>query len=376
MVDQNTFQRLYQYTDNFKKIKNTESSLIYSNYSMDAQPWLTILVITYRRSDMLKDAIKSIIRQESVKYPWEIVIMDNDSESVLPSWIKSMTAGLNIRYYVNSKNLGHEGNMNRGIQLSRGEWVALLHDDDLLVVNYLQLVPAYIEATCKWRTPVAYIRANYEEFYGAAHSRYYDKPQRMENVRFWKKIGWLGILLAGIGPTSVNSCGSLVNRQYFINIGGYNEIFNPIADSTLGLIFMNNGYSIAETSVPLGYYRQGNNASSKLETIYDFLVADYYLREFFYQRNLFTKMFGICFKQAQFHLQLQQQKKKASFLGMDLKENALCVPVWKKRPVVRMKLLVLFRRIYLALNRPYLVCVKWRKRNESRNFSWWIWDKN
>ena len=242
--------------------------------------------------------------------------------------------------------------------------------------NYLQLIPAYIKAARKWKRPLAYIRANYEEFYGNVQEVFFSKQQVAENTLFWKKSGWLGSLINGIGPTSVNSCGSLVNKQYFINIGGYNETFNPIGDSTLGLIFMNNEYSIAETSVPLGYYRQGKNLSSNIETLYDFLRADYYLREFLYQRNAFSKMFGCCFRKAQFYLQLQDRKNKAANLGLKLDENKLNLPIKGRKPIFRMKLMVLLRRIFLVLHRPNYIVVRWRGHNESGNFSRRVWNKN
>ena len=376
MVDEHTFYQLNQYTDNFVKIEDIDSNLIYTKVNDCGQPWLTILLITYKRPGVLKDAIRSIIGQKTVDYSWEIVVMDNDPESVIPEWLYDLTENLNIRYYINARNLGHEGNINRGMQLAKGKWVALLHDDDLLVPNYLQLIPAYIKAARKWKRPLAYIRANYEEFYGNVQEVFFSKQQVAENTLFWKKSGWLGSLINGIGPTSVNSCGSLVNKQYFINIGGYNETFNPIGDSTLGLIFMNNEYSIAETSVPLGYYRQGKNLSSNIETLYDFLRADYYLREFLYQRNAFSKMFGCCFRKAQFYLQLQDRKNKAANLGLKLDENKLNLPIKGRKPIFRMKLMVLLRRIFLVLHRPNYIVVRWRGHNESGNFSRRVWNKN
>ena len=42
-----------------------------------------------------------------------------------------------IKYIKNEKNLGAFGNMNRGIQLASNEFIVLLHDDDLLLENYL-----------------------------------------------------------------------------------------------------------------------------------------------------------------------------------------------------------------------------------------------
>ena len=40
--------------------------------------------------------------------------------------------------YKNEKNLGIYGNWNRCLQLARGKWYTMLHDDDLLSNNFLK----------------------------------------------------------------------------------------------------------------------------------------------------------------------------------------------------------------------------------------------
>ena len=376
MIEQAAFRKLDSYTNNFKKIVHISSELIYSNQRDYEEPQITILVITYRRPALLKDAIKSIVCQQHVDYPWEVVVMDNDPDSVLPEWLPDVSRNLSLRYYINSQNLGHEGNMNRGIQLSKGKWVALLHDDDLLVSNYLQLIPRYVDAAKKWKKPLAYVRANYEEFYGDVEESFFDYTSPKENTRLWRKCLWIGILINGVGPTSINSCGSLVNRSAFMDVGGYNEELNPIGDSTLGIIFMNNDYCVAETAVPLGFYRQGKNESSKKETLYGFLRADYLLREHLYNKNVFSKLFGCCFRNTQFYLQFQDRNERAQRFGYVLTEEELQLPINMKRSVVMEKLLILIRRIFLAVYRPNIILTRWRKYHESRYFSGRIRHKN
>lgn len=376
MMDQTTFQELDVFTDNFKKIDSISSKLIYSNQVDDKQPYITILVITYNRPQMLRDALLSIANQKEVDYSWEVVVMDNNPQSTLPSWLPDISQNLSLRYYVNSQNLGHEGNINRGMKLALGDWVALLHDDDLLVSNYLLLITDYIDTARRWKKPLAYIKAAYQEFSGMVKADFFSYMAPAENTRFWRKSTWLGMLLKGIGPTSVNSCGSLVNRKAFISIGGYNEIFNPIGDATLGIEFMNHGYSISETATPLGFYRQGENESSKQETIYSFIRADYYLREYLYARNLISKLFGICFRNVQLYMHFEFRKNRAKKLGFVLKEDELLLPVKIKKPHVRKQLLVFMQRCFLVLYRPNIILTRWRKYNESRDFSGRIRYKN
>lgn len=301
MIDR--FNSLIKETkNNFVKCSHIESELLWGDTSGVIHPWISVIIITYKRPDYFKQAFESVLRQQDVSYPWEILVMDNNPEETELLGYIAKKNNRKVRYYRNKKNLQHEGNINRGAELARGEWIALLHDDDLLAPDYLILIEQYIKACANWKKPLAYIKASYIEFQKIEEVL---DEQQFENRNIEKKASikpelWIETLIRGCGLTYINSCGSLIHRNRFFEIGGYNDELNPIGDSTLGLIFMEKGYSICPAKRVLGFYRQGDNTSSKKETVLNFLEADTQLRDYLYSRNWRYRLFGKIFGGLQF----------------------------------------------------------------------------
>lgn len=50
-----------------------------------------------------------------------------------------------ITYYKNKRNLGLFGNLNQCLKLAKGKWVCILHDDDILLPNYLSTMALAVE---------------------------------------------------------------------------------------------------------------------------------------------------------------------------------------------------------------------------------------
>ena len=104
------------------------------------QPVVSIIVPTYKRGQLLVDALQSVLAQDWT-LPFEIVIVDNDPESrrhpILLEELPEL-AGANYSYYVHRENMGWIGNFNRGIELAQAPWLTILNDDDLLDPDFLR----------------------------------------------------------------------------------------------------------------------------------------------------------------------------------------------------------------------------------------------
>ena len=114
-------------------------TLIYT--SKVENPEITIAIPTYKRPNLLLEAISSAINQEtSVKY--DIIVVDNnpgrgdETEQLMEKFRDSLL----VSYYKNSSNLGMVGNWNQLFSIAKGQWVAMLHDDDLLYPNYIKIM--------------------------------------------------------------------------------------------------------------------------------------------------------------------------------------------------------------------------------------------
>lgn len=129
--------------DNFKKYKHIKSNLIYGKH-LKQTPLLSIMIITYKRAEGLKNALESAINQ-TYKENYEIVVADDSgfdekTDILMKEYCKKYK---NIVYYRHEKNLGQYANWNRACELCRSEWYCLLHDDDMLKSNYLEELSKY-----------------------------------------------------------------------------------------------------------------------------------------------------------------------------------------------------------------------------------------
>lgn len=97
-------------------------------------PLVTVGIPTFRRSELLAQAVQSVLAQRFDR-PFELLITDNDPDSQGADRLLDRVPALRqhaFRYVVNGANLGNCQNVKRCIDLARSSWVTVLHDDDLL----------------------------------------------------------------------------------------------------------------------------------------------------------------------------------------------------------------------------------------------------
>lgn len=100
-------------------------------------PLVSICIPTFNKSSLLEIAVRSALDQG---YPnIEIVVTDNASTDGTVECVgclqKSHPNGGRIRYFSNSSNIGMTGNFRRAFELSSGEYITFLCDDDYLYPN-------------------------------------------------------------------------------------------------------------------------------------------------------------------------------------------------------------------------------------------------
>lgn len=124
-----------------------------------ADSMLTIAIPTYKRPDFLTQAIDSAINQNNVRLKYEVLVVNNDPESDLQELQKRYTnTPVTVRIVKNETNLGMLGNVNRCVALVQSPYVAFLHDDDLLLPNYIESIGPLLESeTYKCIVPQRYL---------------------------------------------------------------------------------------------------------------------------------------------------------------------------------------------------------------------------
>lgn len=102
---------------------------------------VTVIIPTYKRADLLKEAINSVIKQ-TYKNIEIIVVDDNDPKSVYRKRTEKKINNYfnyeNIMYIKHSKNKNGSAARNTGIKNSNGKYIAFLDDDDEFLPNKIE----------------------------------------------------------------------------------------------------------------------------------------------------------------------------------------------------------------------------------------------
>ncbi|MBR0816778.1 glycosyltransferase family 2 protein [Bradyrhizobium liaoningense] len=109
-----------------------------SSRDLDARPMISVAIPTFRRPDMIRRAIESVLQQNYSD--WEMVISDDEgpkgvSWSILSEYARSDSR---IRIVENRRGRGQVENTNSAMLACRGHWIKVLHDDDWLVPGSLE----------------------------------------------------------------------------------------------------------------------------------------------------------------------------------------------------------------------------------------------
>src|SRR5580693_2274528 len=110
-------------------------------------PFITVAIPTYRRLPILRRAVESVCAQTFTD--WEIVISDDETPPG-ETWkfLETLSASdARIRPIMNGSPHGQCPNHNTALKRARGEWIKILHDDDVLKPNCLEVL-AYIVRRC------------------------------------------------------------------------------------------------------------------------------------------------------------------------------------------------------------------------------------
>lgn len=98
---------------------------------------VSIILPTYNREKYLKQAINSVINQSFNN--WELIIIDDGSNDSTNYLIKTYTDKYpNIKYFFHT-NRGVALSMNKGLELSRGDYITFIGSDDEYLEDHLKL---------------------------------------------------------------------------------------------------------------------------------------------------------------------------------------------------------------------------------------------
>ena len=190
-------------------------------------PILSIIVPIYNRTNFLKECFESVFYQKcKLEQSIEIIVMDDCSDKI--NCQKSITEIVNtldkslimnnfkISIIRNKVNLGEYKNVNVGLKKSKGIWKFILHDDDYILDNFIEVLSKYLYVN-KQKEEIGYICFGYKNITEDNVTTF--EKNNMTKEGLWPKHMYQMFLYAN--PMHVHCC--IYYYKTFENIGYFNE---------------------------------------------------------------------------------------------------------------------------------------------------------
>lgn len=229
--------------------KFSHHSILCQGKHWEKPPFVTILIPTYKRPELLQEALESALNQKGFS-DYQILIADNEGkpieEETLTSRIVKKYQDEKVIYYRHSEEVIFR--MDAVVRLARSPWIVFLHDDDILAENHLKIMTDIVKKHkeikflgCARR----YITAE-EKIKGEGSLDLYNYTI-MKFVRDTTCLGnwtdWLG---------------ALISRRHYIAVGGMPMLNTGVGDVIMVAKFLHHfGIYLCNSNKPLYYYRRG-----------------------------------------------------------------------------------------------------------------------
>lgn len=255
MLDKNT--DFFKFVDNFTKTVHVPSFPIFES-KFDFVPKVTIAIPTYKKTDLLKEAVDSAIAQ--VGYDsYDIIVVDNDPERDCETE-KLMLSYHHPRlsYYKNAENIQMAGNWNRCFELAKGEFVVMLHDDDLLLPTFISECMDIINK----KSNIGILKPLSFTWRDDKKPLQFSKSENSKSYKLQRLYDFSNFHTFMLGAPT----GCLFRKQAVFNLGGFNQDFFPNLDFYFVVQFSQKNIVYNYNKI-LSIYRISNNESLKLATL-------------------------------------------------------------------------------------------------------------
>jgi abequosyltransferase len=114
---------------------------------LPGRPLLTIAIPTYNRAKKLHGLLSNLFVQLADQPAVELIVSDNASSDETPAVIEEFEKrGLKLRHLRNEVNVGLDGNFLRCFMQSRGKYLWILGDDDIVVPGGMGKILSMLQA--------------------------------------------------------------------------------------------------------------------------------------------------------------------------------------------------------------------------------------
>jgi glycosyltransferase involved in cell wall biosynthesis len=172
---------------------------------------------TFNRARLLEEAIKSVIGQTFKDF--EIIVCDNASTDSTQGIVKSFGDD-RIVYVKNDHNIGVIKNWNKALGLSRGKYVTIFHDDDLMLPDNLMVKVAFLDQ----HAHVGMVHSNFQMIDEEGRVTQQYRSMGEGALRELDEIEQSGQALQRLLTyNAVHVCSAVFKRECYSELGGFTE---------------------------------------------------------------------------------------------------------------------------------------------------------
>lgn len=232
------------------------------------RPRVSVMIPTYEPQQFLIDTVKSVLAQDLGAEQMQIAVVDDGSVNRRAiSLLQDIVPTDRIEFHEHPQNLGLGGNWNRAIALARGEFVHILHQDDVVLPGFYRQLLAGMQRSP--RIGMAFCRHVFVDDS--------DRIDRISHRERWRS-GILRNWLERIGTAQRIQCpAALVRREAYENLGGFRADLRYALDWEMWVRIAAHYDVWYEPEVLAHYRRHASTESARLEaagyTTVDMMMA-------------------------------------------------------------------------------------------------------
>lgn len=243
---------------------------------IENKPLVSVIVTTYNSEKFVIETLESIKSQTYQNI--ELIISDDDSKDdtipVCESWILENNARfVSTTVITTPNNTGIPANCNRGIKVSKGEWLKIIAGDDALTKNAIEHVVNYANSNEK----IAILSSNVGYYNNTFEKKNFFRTKDQKNNIFYSKSA-KGQYNSLLHSNSIHALGVYAKRKLFVDLDGYDEKFKLLEDHPMWLKVTKANVKFYYLDEITGLYRIHDN--SLFSTIKETKIFnDYYLKK-------------------------------------------------------------------------------------------------
>ena len=161
----------------------------------------------------LKQSLQSVLMQDQGEKEMQIAVVDDASTDIdVESVVRDLDVHNRVEFYRNEQNLGIGGNWNRCVDLAKGEWIHLMHQDDWLRDGFYEQIREGLSFSSS--VGMAYVRTIFADMDG-------DWQSFSKLVK--KQSGIINDYRGNVHNTGCFPSSNVIKRKVFNTVGKYNE---------------------------------------------------------------------------------------------------------------------------------------------------------